>query len=74
VIAGRSVGGFILGLAARRILRSRLVLLVYVFVGLGVANSRHYFAHLDGWRLLASAVLAVLLWPLVLLGVDLHLK
>jgi hypothetical protein len=28
----------------------------------------------DTIRLIASAVLAVVLWPLLLLGIDLHIK
>jgi hypothetical protein len=57
------------GLGVRRIL-----ILVYVVIGLVVANSHHYFAHLDGFKPILSAVLAVVLWPLVLLGVNLHIK
>jgi hypothetical protein len=52
----------------------KLLLVLYVVVGLIVANSHHYFAHLDGIKPIASAVLAVLLWPLVLFGVSLHIK
>ena len=53
---------------------SKVLGLVYLVVGLIVANAHHYFAHLNGFKPIASAVLAVLLWPLVLLGVSLHLK
>jgi len=52
----------------------RLLLLVYVGAGLVVAATHHYFRNLETIRLIASAVLAVLLWPLVLLGIDLHIK
>jgi hypothetical protein len=52
----------------------KVLLVVYVVVGLIVANAHHYFAHLDGIKPIASAVLAVLLWPLVLFGVSLHIK
>ncbi len=52
----------------------KIILVAYVIVGLIVANSHHYFAHLDGIKPIASAVLAVLLWPLVLFGVSLHIK
>jgi hypothetical protein len=52
----------------------RLLFLVYIGVGLVVAATHHYFRSLDTLRLIASAVLAVLLWPLVLLGIDLHIK
>jgi hypothetical protein len=47
---------------------------VYFVVGVVVAASHHYFAHLDALKPIASAVLAVLLWPLVLFGVSLHLR
>ena len=46
---------------------------VYVIVGLVVANAHHYFTHVSGFKPIASAVLAVLLWPLVLFGVSLHI-
>jgi hypothetical protein len=42
---------------------------IYVVVGLLVANSHHFFA-----KPIVSAVLAVVLWPVVLLGVNLHIK
>ncbi len=50
-----------------------LLLIVYVVIGVVVAVSHHYFAHLDGVKPVVAAVLAVLLWPLVLIGVSLHL-
>ena len=50
-----------------------LVGIVYVIAGVVVAASHHYHSHLNTLRLIASAVLAVVLWPLVLLGVNLHL-
>ena len=48
--------------------------LVYIVVGVAIAASHHYFKHLDTIRLIASALFAILLWPLVLLGIDLHIK
>jgi hypothetical protein len=50
-----------------------LLLIVYLAIGAVIANNHHYFAHLHGWQAIVSLVLAVLLWPLVLLGVDLHI-
>lgn len=47
---------------------------VYIIVGAVVATTNHYFTHLDALKPIASAALAVLLWPLVLVGVSLHLK
>jgi hypothetical protein len=52
----------------------KVLIAIYLVVGLVVANSHHYFAHLNGIKPVASAVLAVLLWPLVLFKVDLHIK
>jgi predicted transporter len=48
--------------------------LVYLVVGIAVAATHDYFERLNTLRLLLSALLAVLLWPLVLLGIDLHIK
>ncbi len=55
-------------------LRPRFVGLVYIVVGFVVAAQRHYFEHLDTIRLIASAALAVVLWPLLFLGIDLHIR
>lgn len=48
--------------------------LVYIVVGVAVAASYDYFQNLDTFRRIASAVLAVFLWPLLLLGIDLHIR
>jgi hypothetical protein len=53
--------------------RSRILLLLYIGVGIAIAWSHHYFRHLGTWRLILSALLAILLWPLVLLGINLHI-
>jgi hypothetical protein len=63
-----------LRLMLRRLMFSKVVLVVYIVVGLIVANSHHYFAHVSGARPVISAVLAVVLWPLVLFGVSVHIK
>ena len=47
---------------------------MYLIVGVAVAASYDYFENLDTFRRIASAVLAVLLWPLLLLGIDLHIR
>ena len=51
-----------------------LVGIVYLGVGVAIAASHHYFAHVHGWRGVLSAILAIFLWPLVLLGINLHIK
>lgn len=57
----------------RRML-SGVLFLIYIIIGVLVANGHHYFRHLDALKPIVSAVLGVLLWPLVLVGVSLHLK
>jgi cell shape-determining protein MreD len=52
---------------------SGIVTLVYLLVGVLIASDHHYFAHVNDLQQVISAVLAVALWPLILLGVDLHL-
>ncbi len=51
----------------------RVLLLIYVGVGIAIAWTHNYFDHLGTWRQILSAILAVLLWPLVLLGISLHI-
>ncbi len=47
-----------------------LFTIVYVAIGVIVASDHHYFASLDTAKLVAEMVLAVILWPLLLFGVD----
>ena len=54
--------------------RSSFLGLVYLVIGIAVAATHDYFEKLNTLRLVLSALLAVLLWPLVLLGIDLHIK
>jgi hypothetical protein len=54
--------------------RPSFVGLVYIAVGVAIAAQKHYLKNLDTIRLIASAVLAILFWPLLLLGIDLHIK
>jgi hypothetical protein len=53
---------------------SSLVTVVYVVIGIVVANNHHYFTRIKALKPFLSAVLAVLLWPLILLGISLHIK
>jgi hypothetical protein len=45
---------------------------VYLVVGAVVAATHDYFKSLDTLKLVVSAVLAIVLWPLILVGVDLR--
>jgi hypothetical protein len=53
--------------------RYSLLVLIYVLVGIYVAFARDYIT-LRLLKLVLSALLAIFLWPLVLLGVDLHIN
>ena len=47
-----------------------LISVVWIVVGLIVAANHHFLEHLDSLSRLLSAVLAVAVWPLVLLRVH----
>ncbi len=47
---------------------------IYLIIGVLVAASYDYFERLAGVRGIISALLAIVLWPLVLLGVDLDIR
>lgn len=48
--------------------------LIYVIIGAVVAQQHHYLAHLSTLSQVASAALAIGLWPLVLLQFNLHVN
>lgn len=50
-----------------------ILTIVYIIIGAFVAGANDYFESLGSFRPIVSALLAILLWPLVLLGVDLHI-
>jgi hypothetical protein len=56
------------------LLPRKLLGLIYVAIGAFVAASKDYLENLDTIKRVLSAALAILLWPLLLLGIDLHLK
>jgi hypothetical protein len=47
-----------------------LLPLIWIVIGVVVAASHHFFDHLTTIGAILSAVLAVILWPLILLGVK----
>ena len=54
--------------------RPGLLGVIYLVVGVLIAANHSYFSHLDGIKQLLSAVLAIVLWPLILLGVSLVIR
>lgn len=58
-----------------RLWMRRLLIAAYLVIGIVVANSHHYLGsnRLDTLQGILEAVLAVVLWPLVLAGVSMRL-
>lgn len=53
---------------------SSIAVAIYVVLGILVAVANNYFDHLTTFGRLISALLAVLLWPLLLLGLDIRIR
>ena len=51
-----------------------LLVLAYLIAGLVVAGYHDYFSNVDSVERLFSAVLAVLFWWMIPLGIDLHIN
>jgi len=49
-----------------------LLTIIYVLVGVVVAATHDYFKNVDTIKAVVSAILAVVLWPLIFLGISLH--
>ena len=52
---------------------SLLLVAAYLIIGAFVAASHHYFSHVGGAKGIVSAILAIVLWPLILLGLNIHI-
>jgi hypothetical protein len=50
-----------------------IILLVYLVIGAIVAATHHYWSQLHTMKQIGSALLATVLWPLVLIGINLHI-
>jgi hypothetical protein len=51
---------------------SSLLVTVYLVVGGIVSATHHYWSNVHGWKAVVSGILAVVLWPLLFAGVNLH--
>jgi hypothetical protein len=49
-----------------------LLTMIYLLVGVVVAATHSYFQNVDTIKQVVSAILAVVLWPLIFLGISLH--
>jgi ABC-type Na+ efflux pump permease subunit len=54
--------------------RPGLLGIVYLVIGVIVAVRYDYFETLETLRQVLSALLAIIFWPLLLLGIDLHIS
>ena len=50
-----------------------LLTILYIVVGVVVAAENNYLKNIDDVEAVISMLLAILLWPLVLLDVNLHI-
>jgi hypothetical protein len=51
-----------------------LLTIIYLLVGVFIAADHKYFKNVDDVEAVLSAILAIVLWPLVLFDVNLHIK
>ena len=56
------------------LLPRKLLGLIYLAIGIFVAYSKDYLENVETLKRVLSAVLAILLWPSLLLGIDLHIR
>jgi hypothetical protein len=56
------------------VLSRKLLGLIYVTIGVFVAYSKDYLDNVETLKRVVSAGLAIVLWPLLLLGIDLRIK
>jgi hypothetical protein len=54
--------------------RPSLLGLLYLVVGIIVAANENYFNNVETVERIVSALLAIVLWPLLFIGVDLHVN
>ena len=55
-------------------MRLSLSSIIWIIVGILLASAHGYLTHVDRLRPIISALLAIFLWPLLLLGINLHVK
>ena len=55
-------------------MRSGIGTIIYLIVGVVIASSHHYLNHVGTLKPIVSALLAIILWPLLLLGINLNIS
>lgn len=54
--------------------QASIIGIIYLVIGMILAATRGYFGHLTSVSAVLSALLAILLWPLLLFGVNLNIN
>ena len=54
--------------------RISLVAAIYIAIGIFVAWDHNYFDNVDTFKEVLSAAFAIVLWPLVVIGVNLRIR
>jgi hypothetical protein len=49
-----------------------MLALAYAIIGAFVAAANNYFSHVGSTKGVVNAIIAILIWPLVLLGIDIR--
>ena len=55
-------------------MRSGIGTVIWIVIGVVIASAHHYFNHATALKPIVSALLAIALWPLILLGINLHVR
>ena len=50
-----------------------LITVIWIVVGIVVAATHHFFEHVNTIGGILSAIIAVIVWPLILLGVKIEI-
>jgi hypothetical protein len=48
--------------------------LAYAIIGAFVAAANHYFTHVGTTKGVVNTVIAIIIWPLVLVGIDIRVS
>ena len=49
------------------------IMVVYLVAGAIVAATHHYWQNIHSIKAIVSGILATILWPLILIGINLHI-
>jgi hypothetical protein len=65
--------GYALSYGRRRGVGISWLFAIYLVIGGIVAGTHHYWSNIHTVKAVVSGILATVLWPLILLGINLHI-